>query len=50
MTRVVRTPSAAIPFALPHLPTWREWTKTEGVDYRTLTYEVRWPRAHPPSY
>jgi hypothetical protein len=30
----------AIPWALPTLPTWREWTKTEGVDYSKITYEV----------
>ena len=37
----------AIPVMLPTMPTmppWRQWTKTEGIDYTKLTYEVRSPR------
>jgi len=29
----------AIPFMLPPAPTWREFTKSEGIDYTKLTYE-----------
>jgi hypothetical protein len=28
-----------VPIAIPNLPTWREFTKSEGVDYYKLTYE-----------
>jgi hypothetical protein len=31
----------AVPFVLPRFPTWREFTKSEGVVYSSLTYEVR---------
>jgi hypothetical protein len=31
----------AVPFVLPLMPTWREFTKSEGVEYHKLTYEVR---------
>ena len=29
----------AVPYILPTLPTWRQFTKSEGVDYTKLTYE-----------
>ena len=43
--KVLRVDSArfcfpAIPFVIPTLPTWREFTKSEGIDYEILTYEV----------
>jgi hypothetical protein len=31
----------AVPFVLPRLVTWREFTKSEGIVYSKLTYEVR---------
>ena len=38
----------AIPFVLPRLPTWRQFTKSDGVEYHKLTYEVRTARRiHP---
>jgi hypothetical protein len=39
----------AIPLMLPRLPTWREFTKSEGVDYTKLTYEVRACNQLPPA-
>lgn len=29
----------AVPFVLPSMPTWREFTKSEGIVYTDLTYE-----------
>ena len=29
----------SIPFVFPQMPTWREFTRSEGVDYHKLTYE-----------
>jgi hypothetical protein len=29
----------SIPIAIPSIPKWRAWTKSEGVDYYKLTYE-----------
>jgi hypothetical protein len=37
----------AVPFVLPLLPTWREFTKSEGIEYHKLTYEVRTLPARP---
>jgi len=29
----------SVPFILPRMPTWREFTKSEGIDYAELQYE-----------
>jgi len=40
----------AIPFVLPLMQTWREFTKSQGVEYHKLTYEVRAQLGAPPAH